>query len=181
MNISLAIILGLTGAISWGAADFAARFRVPPSRRVPHSVLHAILRLPRAHRVPEIHRRFFAWHRPRLAALGHGRSRGPAQYAGVARALPFLRTWHVEHRWPSLLQLSGVNRRALAPQWRTHPCSARRRTRRHAARRNPSRHFLRASKRHAAAQRIPAHAAAATPNISARIYQPALVGPFAPR
>jgi len=26
MNISLAIILGLTGAISWGAADFAARF-----------------------------------------------------------------------------------------------------------------------------------------------------------
>jgi drug/metabolite transporter (DMT)-like permease len=26
MNVSLAIILGLTGAISWGAADFAARF-----------------------------------------------------------------------------------------------------------------------------------------------------------
>jgi drug/metabolite transporter (DMT)-like permease len=26
MNISLAIILGLTGAVSWGAADFAARF-----------------------------------------------------------------------------------------------------------------------------------------------------------
>jgi len=26
MNISLAIILGLTGALSWGAADFAARF-----------------------------------------------------------------------------------------------------------------------------------------------------------
>src|SRR5271156_6959327 len=26
MNTSLAIILGLTGAISWGAADFAARF-----------------------------------------------------------------------------------------------------------------------------------------------------------
>lgn len=26
MNISLAVILGLTGAISWGAADFAARF-----------------------------------------------------------------------------------------------------------------------------------------------------------
>jgi drug/metabolite transporter (DMT)-like permease len=31
MNISLAIILGLTGAVSWGAADFAARFA---SRRV---------------------------------------------------------------------------------------------------------------------------------------------------
>jgi len=31
MNVSLAIILGLTGAISWGAADFAARFA---SRRV---------------------------------------------------------------------------------------------------------------------------------------------------
>jgi drug/metabolite transporter (DMT)-like permease len=26
MNVSLAIILGLTGAVSWGAADFAARF-----------------------------------------------------------------------------------------------------------------------------------------------------------
>jgi drug/metabolite transporter (DMT)-like permease len=26
MNISLAIVLGLTGAVSWGAADFAARF-----------------------------------------------------------------------------------------------------------------------------------------------------------
>jgi drug/metabolite transporter (DMT)-like permease len=26
MNVSLAVILGLTGAISWGAADFAARF-----------------------------------------------------------------------------------------------------------------------------------------------------------
>ncbi|MFY9804464.1 MAG: DMT family transporter [Candidatus Acidiferrales bacterium] len=31
MNVSLAIILGLTGAVSWGAADFAARFA---SRRV---------------------------------------------------------------------------------------------------------------------------------------------------
>ena len=31
MNVSLAIILGLTGAFSWGAADFAARFA---SRRV---------------------------------------------------------------------------------------------------------------------------------------------------
>src|SRR6201993_2662005 len=31
MSVSLAIILGLTGAISWGAADFAARFA---SRRV---------------------------------------------------------------------------------------------------------------------------------------------------
>ena len=31
MNVSLAIMLGLTGAISWGAADFAARFA---SRRV---------------------------------------------------------------------------------------------------------------------------------------------------
>ncbi len=31
MNVSLAIVLGLTGAFSWGAADFAARFA---SRRV---------------------------------------------------------------------------------------------------------------------------------------------------
>ncbi|MGA7640181.1 MAG: EamA family transporter, partial [Candidatus Acidiferrales bacterium] len=31
MNVSLAILLGLTGAFSWGAADFAARFA---SRRV---------------------------------------------------------------------------------------------------------------------------------------------------